>query len=165
MLDNPVVPIIATPCEVLVGFSEAFAKPQTLLRYEAGRGEISCFFQGVDDRDKALALTDQAVFLVRELLSYEQPYSDPGLVGFEVRDEEDTLLGQVAGMLQTRAHYIWRVDDEGREWMLPAIDEFVLGVDEEAKKISVRLIPGLYTDDLSEDQKPDQEETTHDGEG
>lgn len=154
MLDNPSVPAIPTPCEVNVGFSESFSRAHTLTRYETGRGEVVCFFQGFDTREKAMELMDQAVFIRQDLLSYEQQYADPGLVGFEIRDEDDRLLGTVAGMLLTPAHYIWRIEDDGREWMLPAIEEFVLGIDEEARVIVVRLIPGLYDDDqeVAEDE-------------
>ena len=154
MLDNPSVPAISVPCTVKVGFSESYAQDRTLVRYEAGRGEVVCFFQGVDTREKAMELMDQALFIEPDLLSYEKPYADPGLIGFEIRDEDDRLLGTVAGMLLTNAHYIWRVEEEGREWMLPAIEEFVLGIDEEAQVIVVRLIPGLYDDDqeVAEDE-------------
>lgn len=146
-LDFPEPPTIAVPCTVAVGFSESFNRSYELISYEPGRGEIICFFRGVDDRDKAMELADQALFLPRSAVSYGKAVADPGLIGFEVRDEENTLLGKVSGIFRTSAHYVWTVDDNGRDWMLPAIEEFVLEIDEEEKRITVRLIPGLHDQD------------------
>lgn len=146
-LDYPETPTIATPCTVAVGFSESFNKPYELISYEPGRGEIICFFRGIDDRDKALQLADQALFLSRSAVSYGKAVADPGLIGFEVRDEEGNLLGKVVGIFQTPAHYIWTVEENGRDWMLPAIEEFVIEIDEDNEQIIARLIPGLRDQD------------------
>lgn len=147
-LDYPGTPVISTPCEVAVGYSESFTRSYELTRYEPGRGEIICFFRGVDDRDKAMELADQALFVPAAAVSYGTRTGDPGLIGFQVFDEENRLLGSIEGIFQTAAHYVWTIVDEtGREWMLPAVDEFVLGFDEENRRIDVRLIPGLYDDD------------------
>lgn len=142
-LDYPESPTIAVPCTVDVGFSESFTSPYELVSYEPGRGEIICYFRGIDDRDKAAELADKALFLSGSAVSYGQTVANPGLIGFEVRDEEENHLGNIVRIFQTPAHYIWTVEENGRDWMLPAIDEFVLEIDEEKERIVVRLIPGL----------------------
>ena len=151
-LDYPEMPVIALPCTVAVGFSESFNSPYELIAYEPGRGEIVCHFRGFDDRDTALELADKALFVPRSAVSYGTAVADPGLVGFRVRDEEGNLLGTVTGIFRTPAHYIWTVEDagSGEEWMVPAIDEFVVDMDEEKGEIIIRPIPGLRGEDQEE---------------
>lgn len=109
-----------------------------------------CFFRGIDNRNQTEELSDKALFIEPSLLLYSEPLQDPGLIGFTVQDEEGKELGRLAGMFDAVAHFIWRIEEDDREWLLPAIEEFVLEVDEENQLIRVRLIPGLYDDDAEE---------------
>lgn len=150
-LDNQVPPQIDVPCDVLVGYTESFSTPRRLLSYEPGRDEMVCYFEGIGDRDAAQELVDQALYVPKDAVRYNDPLADPGFVGFRVVDEEGRELGTVAGLILTNAYYVWQVEEEGREWMVPAIDEFVVGIDEESETIVVRLIPGLYDEEASEE--------------
>lgn len=157
-LDTQAPPRIEVPCDVLVGYTESFSRPRRLLSYEPGRDEMVCYFEGVTDRDAAQELVDQALYVPKESVRYDDPFADPGFVGFGVVDEEGNDLGTVSGLMLTNAHYVWQVEEGGREWMVPAIDEFVVGIDEEAETIVVRLIPGLYDEEASEEVEPAEED-------
>ena len=147
-LDQQSRPSITLPCRVEIGYSRSFATPYELIRSESGReGELILFFQGIHDRDRAATLADMGLFIDKDVLSYNEPFSNPGLIGFDVQDEEGNSLGQLAGMVSAVAHTIWRIEEGEREWLLPAIEEFVLDVNENHRVILVRLIPGLYDDD------------------
>ena len=148
-LDQQRVPSISTPCEVQLGYSLSFANPFELVLNESGReGEIVCFFRGIDDRDKAATIVDMGLFIDQNVLSYNDQFSDPGLIGFDVQDERENSLGQLSGIVNAVAHSLWRVKEGEREWLLPAIEEFILDIDTMNRLILVRLIPGLYNDDV-----------------
>lgn len=150
-LDQQSVPVIDTPCPVRIGYSLSFTRLYELVRCEPGReGELVCFFAGVDQREGTDSLRDQALFIDPSLLRYGELWSDPGLLGYVIRDEEGKELGRLAGMIDALAHVVWRIEEGEREWLLPAIEEFVLDIDEERKEILVRLIPGLRDDEAEE---------------
>jgi len=66
------------------------------------------------------------------------------IVGLEVHTEGGETLGKIAEILQTRANDVYVVRNEGgEELLLPAIESVILNVDLDAKRMLVRLIPGL----------------------
>ncbi|MEF2232142.1 MAG: ribosome maturation factor RimM [Pseudodesulfovibrio sp.] len=102
--------------------------------------------EGVDDRDKAEALRGQTV-LVREA---DLPEPEEGehylyrLMGSRVLLENGTEIGVFDSFFETAAQDTWViVDDQGREILLPAVDEFVLDIDLDAQTITVDPPEGL----------------------
>lgn len=143
VLDHESVPAIQVPTPCGVGYSAAFARELTLLRCERHAPDLICYFDGVNDPDQAQALADQALFLPADALTYDTPLADPQLIGYELTGENGEQLGIIDGIVATRAHYIWVIRDGDREWMLPAVNEFILDLSHEARTAVVRLIPGL----------------------
>ena len=45
------------------------------------------------------------------------------------------------------AKHIWTIEHEGREWMLPAITEFVVELNRAEKVAVVRPIPGMISEE------------------
>ncbi len=70
------------------------------------------------------------------------------LLDLEVVDEAGNILGTLTEILETGANDVYVVtDSNGRELLLPAIPEVVMNVDLDAKKIEVRLLPGLVDEE------------------
>jgi 16S rRNA processing protein RimM len=65
------------------------------------------------------------------------------VVGLGVVDEEGNALGIVKEVLRMPAQDVYVIDRNGREWLLPAVKEFVTSIDVAAKKMRVRVIEGL----------------------
>ena len=66
------------------------------------------------------------------------------IIGCEVWTDEGDRLGLVKEILETGANDVWVVHQEsGREILLPYIDDCILEVDIESKKVTVHLIEGL----------------------
>jgi 16S rRNA processing protein RimM len=154
-LDAPAIPSITLPQEVIVGYSESFARPQTLLSFDARSGDPICRFEGVTTHESARELVDQALFLPEEAIRYENPFSDPGLIGYAVCDESGRDLGEIIGLISTPAHYVWSIDAEDREWMLPAVEPFVVEIQHDRQMVVVRPIPGMYEEEPDDDQQQD----------
>ena len=53
------------------------------------------------------------------------------------------MLGTVADILTPPAHEVYVVRGEGREYLIPAVDEFVKEIDVEGGFLRVRLIEGM----------------------
>jgi len=152
MLDSDAVPAsIAVPCEGWIGFSESFLQPVRLERYEIRSSDLICYFTGVKSREEVANLSDRALFLPAEAVSYEHPLAHPGLLGYEIRDEDGMVLGAIGSIFKTPAHFIWLVRSDEREWMLPAIDEFVREIRHGERVAIVRPIPGMVAEEPEED--------------
>jgi len=146
-LDDDTTPLISVPCDAWIGYSAAFVEPVRLERYERRSRELICHFAGIADRSAAEKLLDRALFLPAEALEYVEPLSHPRLVGYEVRDDSGKKLGTITSIFRTPAHFIWQVESDGHEWMMPAIDQFVAAVRHELHTAIVRPIPGMVIEE------------------
>ena len=74
----------------------------------------------------------------------EDTYFIKDLMGIEVYTKEGELLGNIVDIFPTGSNDVYVVKDElGKQILLPAIGEVIDSVDVEARKIIVKLIPGL----------------------
>lgn len=74
----------------------------------------------------------------------EGEYYVRDIVGCGVETDEGEALGQVTDVLSPGANDVWVVRmNGGKELLLPVIDDVVLDVDLNARKIRVRLMEGL----------------------
>ena len=66
------------------------------------------------------------------------------LLGFEVVDEDDRLLGNLVEIIETGANDVYVVkSDSGKELLLPAIPSVILDIDPNHRSIRVHLLEGL----------------------
>ncbi|NLH47683.1 MAG: 16S rRNA processing protein RimM [Myxococcales bacterium] len=101
--------------------------------------------EGIDSIEQAERLVGGEILALQEDLEPlpEGEFYWYELVGMEVTTEEGRRLGRVESIIPTGANDVLQVTGGGREWLLPYIDDVVLNVDREAKKITVRLLAGL----------------------
>ena len=116
-----------------------------LLRVTQAREHGSVVVAGVRevaDRDAAEALRGARVFVSRA--SFPTPDPDEfywhDLIGLEVRNREGVSLGRVAGLLETGAHDVLRVQPEdpaAAERLIPFVAAYVDAVDLAGRCITV----------------------------
>lgn len=108
------------------------------------KGRLLLRFQGIENRNQAEELAGKYLSVTsNELVALpENSYFHFELVGMQVYTEEGTLLGEIREVLNMPANDIWVVAGE-QEIMIPAIKEFVLEVDRDSRKVTVRLIAGF----------------------
>ena len=103
-------------------------------------------FRGVDDRAQAEAL-QKALLVVPESSSPELPdgsWWDHRIVGCALETDTGRALGTVRDVIHTGANDVWSaVDDDGVETLVPVLEDVIVDVDLDAKRIVVREIPGL----------------------
>ena len=74
----------------------------------------------------------------------EGVYYIADLIGIDVFDEEGHKIGVIADVFNTGANDIYDVKREGQKnLLLPVIDDVVLDVDIENKKVIVHIMEGL----------------------
>ena len=74
----------------------------------------------------------------------EGQYYHHEIVGLTVIDEAGTTLGELSEIIITGANDVYVVTPaQGKDILLPALKEVILGVDLSAKTMRVHLLPGL----------------------
>ncbi len=68
------------------------------------------------------------------------------IIGMRVITEEGRLLGEVQEVISTGSNDVYVTRKDGREYLIPAIDEVVLKVDLNKKEITVHPKEGLLED-------------------
>ncbi len=102
--------------------------------------------KGIDDRNAAEALRDIELMLDEDDL-WEMPedtYLIKDLIGMEAADEQGRVIGTLTDVTSGAAQDLYTISmPDGRSFLLPAVKEFVLKVDKDSKRMTVRLIEGL----------------------
>lgn len=100
----------------------------------------------IDSRTEAEEVTKFNVFAAEDDLELEEgELFIHELIGMEVVTEaEDDVLGTVANVMEYPAQQVFVIrQPDGEQVMIPAVEDFILDIDEEAEQVLVRPIEGL----------------------
>ena len=101
-------------------------------------------FQGVDTMEAAQAMRGKVVKLYREDIDDEVIFAAE-LIGMEVFAEGESI-GKIVEVLDYPGNSVYVV--KGRyEYMIPAVNQFILSTDMEKNEMQVKLIEGMRSDE------------------
>ncbi|MCZ6766788.1 MAG: ribosome maturation factor RimM [bacterium] len=105
--------------------------------------------KGVDNRNRAEELVGSELFVDGDALDVALPYEllPFQVVGMTVKDEAGNVLGRVTRIVFSAAHDVYEVERDGGTFMVPAIPEFVVDVNEDEGEMTIRPLPGLIEDE------------------
>lgn len=106
-------------------------------------------FRNCTDRTTAETLVGSMLFVDEEqsIVPKKGTHFIHDVLGLHVVDEDDNSLGVVKDVLRMPAQDVYVIEHNGREWMLPAVKEFIASIDVKARTMRVRVIEGLRNDD------------------
>ena len=117
------------------------------VRYQQTKRGVTVILglDGIEDRDAAEAIAKRKVYATDETLGLEDDeIFAHQLVGWTVVTEDGTKLGAVVTLREMPAQDAFVVQrEDGREVMIPAVEDFIVALDEEAEQVVVRPIDGL----------------------
>ncbi len=99
--------------------------------------------KGVDTMEAAQALRGKTVEIYREDVPYDVIFAGE-LIGMEVFSQGEKV-GELTQVLDYPGNQVYVVKG-AREYMLPAVKEFVLSTDLEGNRMEVKLLEGMETD-------------------
>ena len=102
--------------------------------------------KGIDKVEQAEELRNAYLTVSRDSVEEleEGRYYIVDLLGLEVYTDEQVLLGTLEDIFNTGSNDIYVVKDkQGKQNLLPAIQDVIKQIDIENKKIIVHLLPGL----------------------
>lgn len=100
--------------------------------------------EGVDTMEDAQALRGKVLELYREDISSDVIFAAE-LTGMQVFAGEENI-GKITEVLDCPGNPVYVVRG-AREYMIPAVKEFILSTDMEANRMQVRLIQGMGSDE------------------
>ena len=103
-------------------------------------------FKGIDKVEQAELLRNSYLSVSRDSVEKleEGRYYIVDMLGLEVYSDEQVLLGTLEDIFNTGSNDIYVVKNkEGKQILLPAIQDVIKQIDMENKKIIVHLLPGL----------------------
>lgn len=141
-----IVPWCDTP-DFLCDFDVLYIdkKPVEVELIRAHKGNVLAKLTGVDDIDAASALKNKIVSIDRSDVELpEGRHFIADLIGLEVRDaENDAVLGVITDVLTPPANEVYVVKGGKQEYMIPAVDEFLVETNVDAGYVRVRMIEGM----------------------
>lgn len=102
--------------------------------------------KGIEDRNLAEEQKGKNLYLNKEDMWEipEDTYFVFDLLGLTVLNESNETIGVVTDVIQNSAQDIYQIKmQNGKQFLLPAVKEFILSVNIEEKTMIVRLIEGL----------------------
>ena len=100
---------------------------------------------GISTINDAMRLKGKVIFIHRDDVKLpDERHFLVDLFGLEVREADtEKILGSIADILTPPAHAVYVVRGGDREYMIPAVDAFVLETNVDDGYITVRLIEGM----------------------
>ncbi|MFH1218107.1 MAG: ribosome maturation factor RimM [Pseudomonadota bacterium] len=132
--------------EVLLETPDCSAKSWYGLDKSRSRGQFAIVaLTGISSRNAAEGLTGCKVWVSRTELPDldDDEFYWQDLQDMEVVTLQGQSLGRVTNLLATGAHDILIVADRGKEYMIPAVEPFVVEIDHERERIVVDAPDGL----------------------
>lgn len=113
------------------------------------KGSLLMKFKEINDVTKAETLKGADIYVKREDAGDlpEGRYYVVDIIGLEVYTDSGRLLGKVADVFKTGSNDVYTVKGEGREYLIPVIDEVVLETDIKGGRITIKPLKGLIDDE------------------
>lgn len=102
--------------------------------------------EGVDSEVVAREFSNRDVFYPLERVDEDSLVGDitwDNFIGFEVIDEKEGRLGIITNVDDSTINVLLQIDYDGRDLLLPAVEELVRDVDYEQKQMMVSVPEGL----------------------
>lgn len=113
-------------------------------------GNISLVaFKGVESIEHAESFRNTVLYIDRKDVKLpEGRYFITDLIGITVTDAESgAVLGEISDVSQTGANDVWHIKKDGREYLIPAIDEVIVEVDIDNQTAIIKPLKGIFDDE------------------
>jgi 16S rRNA processing protein RimM len=106
-------------------------------------------FEDVNDEKQAARYTNTNVFLLREAIGEAAGELNDDwehFVGYTIVDQFGETIGIIRDVDSSTINVLFVVEQEENELLIPATEDFIMGVDEAKKKIEMSLPEGLIAE-------------------
>ena len=134
-------------CDYLVLLLDGIFVPFFIEDYRFHSGNTAVVkFEGIDSAEQARMYTNTDVYFpVKYMEEEEEINSWDFFIDFEVKDIHHGDLGRIAGVDDSTMNVLFIIEQEGREILLPAHEEFIRGLDKKKRILTVEVPDGLLS--------------------
>jgi len=120
-------------------------KPVEVEQARPHKGNVIAKLAGINDVNAAMCLKEKIVCIDRDEVELpEGRHFLADLFGLEVRDAETgAVLGTIHDVLTPPANEVYVVKGGAKEYMIPAVDEFLVETNIEDGYVRIRMIEGM----------------------
>lgn len=141
-----VIPWCDAP-EFLLEFDRFYIDGQPLRVHSARvhKQNVLLMLEGICNINDAMCLKEKIIYINRADINLpEGKHFLADLFGLEVREAETgRVLGSIADILTPPAHEVYVVQGGDREYLIPAVDAFIVQTNVDEGYIEVHLIEGM----------------------
>ncbi len=134
-------------CEYLILLLDGILVPFFMEEYRFRSENVALVkFEDVDDAERARRLTNVEVYFPKKYMEEQDGISSWNFfVGFRVEDVRHGYLGEVTAVDESTLNVLFAIERDGEELLLPAHEEFIVGVDQKSKLLTVDVPDGLIS--------------------
>ena len=105
--------------------------------------------KGVDTIEQADLMRRTVLYVNRDDVQLDEgEYFIQDILGCEVTDADTgAVYGRITDVLKTGANDVYQVTNEGRDYLVPVIDDVVIDTDIDSGKITIRPLRGIFDDE------------------
>lgn len=140
--------------DFLCGFKYFYLDPDGRERLEAAAvrphgAVVLIAFKGTDSIEKAEKLRNRTIYIDRDDASLpEGRYFIDDLIGCHVYDADSGAeYGVISDVSRTGANDVWHIKKDGKEYLLPAVEEVIATVSPAEERVEIRPMKGIFDDE------------------
>lgn len=134
-----------TDCDYLILSLDGILVPFFMEEYRFRSDDVALVkFEDIDNAERARTLTNVEVFFPKKYMEEQETVSSWNyFIGFRVNDIHHGYLGNIVDVDDSTINVLFAIEKDGEEILLPAHEEFILGLDKAKKELTVDIPDGL----------------------
>ena len=140
-------PLIDSECPFLICEIDGIFVPFRIENYRfISDSTAYIHLKNINSDQQARMLTHKEVFFPEKYIeedAVDDSFTWNYFIGFTIVDEQHGKIGRIIDVDKTTINILFIVEKENEEILIPAVDEFIIKVDEEQKELFVVLPEGL----------------------
>ncbi len=114
--------------------------PYFVAEYKMAASDLVLSLESIDSPEKAKGLVNKKVFLEESLVL---PQTQEEFIGYMVHDLLKGPLGEVSELSENGAQQLMHLNYQGKEVILPMVEDFIQAIDHEKREIRYKAPEGL----------------------
>lgn len=113
---------------------------------------------GIDTVEEAQKLRNKTLYMNRaDAKLGKDDWFIQDLIGCTVYDADDNekTYGKLTDVAETGANDIWFIENNGKEYIIPAIKDVVINVNVENESVFIRPLKGIFDEEVNGDKDED----------
>ena len=132
-------------CDYLILLMDGILVPFFMEEYRFRSDTVALVkFEGIDTAEQARRFTNVEVYFPKKFMDEQEDVTSWNFfIGFRVEDVHHGYLREITNVDDTTLNVLFAIEKDGEELLLPAHEEFIIGLDREKKVMKVNVPDGL----------------------